>query len=138
MPRSKLPFSDSNVEILAVQEKYLAAKVMAQERKKREKEEAEQKWGEKKMKEREAVEVAAAEEEKKKRKATEAKKAKKVSDSKAAGKQKMIEESNLDNVEIVDKASLKRKRGKINTTVKYGGGNLCRRCKHLNIKCIAK
>ena len=43
MPRSKFPSSDSNAEVRAAQEKYLAVKAAAQERKKRKKEEAEQK-----------------------------------------------------------------------------------------------
>ena len=41
MSRSNSPSSDSDAEVLAAQEKYLAAKAVAQERKKREKEEAE-------------------------------------------------------------------------------------------------
>ena len=49
-----------------------------------------------------------------------------------------MEESDSDNIEMVDEAPPKQKRGKINMTVKYGGANSCERCKHLNIKCIAK
>ena len=42
MPRNNSPSSDSDVEVLAAQERYLAAKAVVQERKKREKEEAKQ------------------------------------------------------------------------------------------------
>ena len=61
-----------------------------------------------------------------------------MSSSKAAGKWKAVDESDLDNMEIVDEALPKQKRGKINITVKYSGVNSYERCKHLNIKCVAK
>ena len=85
-----------------------------------------------------AAAAAVAEEEKKKWKAVEAEKAKKVGGSKTAGKWRAVEESNSDDVEMVDEALSKCKRGKINTTVKYGDRNSCERCKHLNIECVAK
>ena len=137
MSRSKLSSSDSDAEVLAAQEKYLAAKIAVQERKKRKREEAEQKWAEKERKERKITE-AAAEEEKKKKEAAEAEKAKKVDSSKAARKWRAVEESDLDNMEMVNEAPPKCKRRKMNMTVKYRDRNLCRRCKHLNIECVAK
>ena len=138
MPQSKSLFSDSDVKVLAIQVKYLAAKAVAQERKKREKEEAKQKWAEEERKKRKAAEMAVAAEKKKKWEAAETEKAKKVSGLKTAEKWRAIEESDLDNIEIVDEARSKWKRGKINITMKYDSTNLCGRCKYLNIECVAK
>ena len=107
MPRSKSLFSDSDAEVLVAQEKYLAAKAAVQERKKREREEAEQKQAEEERKEKKAAEVAAAaaaEKERKKKKAVEAEKAKKASGLKAAEKWKAVEESDSDDIKMVDEA----------------------------------
>ena len=57
---------------------------------------------------------------------------------KVAEKRRAVEEFDLDDVEMVDEASPKRKWEKMNTLVKYGGRNSCGRCKHLNIECMAK
>ena len=61
-----------------------------------------------------------------------------MSGSKTAEKWRAVEESDLDNVKMVDEAQSKWKRRKINMTVKYDSANLCGRCKYLNIECVAK
>lgn len=61
-----------------------------------------------------------------------------MGESKIVRKWKIVDDSELEDTEMVDEAPSKQKRGKFNTTIKYNSENPSGRCKHLNLECLAR